>query len=138
VSTATASDIVVVDTNIVSFFFKGDTRAALYKPHLDGCLQIIAAQTRAELELWTLIHDWGGRRRDALRDYLKDFLFAEVDESVCLRWAEVQGDGRRRGHPISISDTWIAATSLVYNVPLVTHHPDDFRYVPGLTVISEK
>jgi tRNA(fMet)-specific endonuclease VapC len=138
VSTAIVSDIVVVDTNVVSFFFKGDTRAALYKPHLDGRLQIIAAQTRAELELWTLLHNWGGRRRDALHDYLKDFLFAEVDESVCLRWAEVQDDGQRRGRPISLSDTWIAATALVYNVPLVTHNPNDFRHVAGLTVISEK
>src|SRR2546423_14611591 len=132
------SDIVVVDTNVVSFFFKGDTRAALYKLYLNGRLQIIAAQTRAELELWTLLHNWGQRRRTALHDYLKDFLLAEADESVCLRWAEVQGDGQKRGHPISISDTWIAATALVYDVPLVTHNPDDFKYVPGLIVITEK
>jgi tRNA(fMet)-specific endonuclease VapC len=132
------SDIVVVDTNVVSFFLKDDTRAALYKPHLDGRLQLIAAQTRAELELWALLHNWGQRRRTALHDYLKDFLLAEADEDVCLRWAEVQSDGLKRGHPISISDTWIAATAIVHNAPLVTHNPKDFAHVLGLTVISEK
>jgi tRNA(fMet)-specific endonuclease VapC len=132
-----AGEIVVVDTNVVSFFFKGDTRAALYKPHLDGRLQIIAAQTRAELELWTLLQGWGQRRRDNLRDYLKDFILAEADEPVCLRWAEVQHGTRRRGRPISISDTWIAATALAYDALLVTHNRRDFENVDGLTVVSE-
>ena len=43
-STATANDIVVVDTDMISFIIKGDTRTALYQPHLDGRLQIIAAK----------------------------------------------------------------------------------------------
>ena len=137
-STASVSDIVVVDTNVVSFFFKGDTRAALYQPHLVGRLQIIAAQTRAELELWTLLHSWGQRRRHALHAYLRNFAFAEADESICLLWAEVQAHARQHGRPISISDSWIAATALAFAVPLVTHNPDDFKDVPGLTVITEK
>jgi tRNA(fMet)-specific endonuclease VapC len=137
VSTAILNDIVVVDTNVISFFFKGDTRAALYQPHLDGRLQIIAAQTRAELELWTLIRNWGRRRRTAFHTYLKDFILAEADESVCLRWAEVQDYAQRKGKPISCADTWIAATALAFAVPLITHNPDDFKNVPGLTIITE-
>jgi tRNA(fMet)-specific endonuclease VapC len=137
VNAANINDIVVVDTNVISFFLKGDTRAALYRPHLDGRLQIIAAQTRAELELWTLIRNWGRRRRADLHAYLKDFILAEADESICLRWAEVQDDAQRKGHPITGADTWIAATALAFAVPLVTHNPDDFKNVPGLSVITE-
>jgi len=133
-----AHDIVVVDTNVVSFFFKGDTRAALYQPHLDGRLQIIAAQTRAELELWTLINNWGRGRRAALHAYLKNFVLAEADEPVCLRWAGVQDEARKRGRPISVSDAWIAATALVHVVPLITHNPNDFKNVAGLTVVTEE
>jgi len=29
-------DYVVVDTDVVSFLFKGDTRASLYRQHLEG------------------------------------------------------------------------------------------------------
>lgn len=137
-STAIAAEIVVVDTNVVSFFFKGDTRAALYKPHLDGRLQVIAAQTRAELELWALTNNWGWRRRTELHTYLKNFVLAAAAEAICLRWAEVQDEGRRLGRPISVSDAWIAATALFHVLPLVTHNPKDFRNVLGLTVITEK
>jgi len=35
----------VVDTDVVSFFFKGDTRSALYRPHLDGRLLVISFMT---------------------------------------------------------------------------------------------
>jgi predicted nucleic acid-binding protein len=137
VSRALGSDIVVIDTDVVSFFFKGDTRARLYVPHLDRKLRIIAAQTRAELERWTLARNWGARRRAALRDFLKDFLFAEADETVCLRWAEVKDGCDRQGHPISSVDAWIAATALAYEAPLVTHNRKDFAHVSGLAVVSE-
>lgn len=134
----TGSTIVVVDTDVVSFIFKGDTRGVLYRPHLNGQLAIIAAQTRAELELWTLLRKWGERRRAALRTYLKSFVFAEADETICLRWAEVQENAQRKGRPVSCADAWIAATALAYVAPLVTHNPNDFSNVLGLTVITEK
>jgi predicted nucleic acid-binding protein len=137
VSTAIESDIVVVDTNVVSLCFKGDTRATLYRPHLQGRLQFIAAQTRAELELWTLVHNWGQRRRSELHFYLKDFVLADADEGICLLWAEVQANARSQGHPISTSDSWIAATALAYAAPLVTHNPADFMHVAGLILITE-
>lgn len=132
------SDIVVVDTDVISFLFKGDTRAALYEPRLDGKLQMIAAQTRAELERWSLFHNWGDRRREALREYLRDFVFVAADEAVCLQWAEVKNNAHRIGRPISCEDAWIAATAIAYDSPLVTHNPNDFRNVPNLSVITEE
>jgi hypothetical protein len=45
---------VVVDTDVVSYLFKSDTRADLYRPHLDGHLPIISFMSLAELERWTL------------------------------------------------------------------------------------
>ena len=40
---------VLLDTNIVSYLFKGDSRAALYAPHLLGRELAIAMMTVAEL-----------------------------------------------------------------------------------------
>lgn len=130
--------IVVVNTDVVSFIFKGDTRAGLYRPHLDGRLAVIAAQTRAELELWTLERNWGARRRDLLHDYLQNFVLAPPDEALCLRWAEVVDKARRAGRPVSTADAWVAATALAYGVPLVTHNAADFSAVKGLQTLSEK
>jgi len=131
-------DIVVVDTNVVSYIWKRDTRGTLYTPHLTGRQWLMAAQTFAELEAWPLKNGWGAARHEALRNYLNNYTFAEVDKAVCLQWAKVQANAKRIGRLISEADAWIAATALAFAAPLITHNPDDFKYVPGLTVISEK
>jgi predicted nucleic acid-binding protein len=40
---------VVVDTCVVSFLLKNDTRAELYRPHLDVDTKVISFMTLAEL-----------------------------------------------------------------------------------------
>ena len=137
-SQSITSDIIVVDTNVVSYIFKHDTRGTLYESHLKGRLAIIAAQTFAELEAWPLKNGWGIRRHEALRANLNTYTFAEADKAICLQWAKVQANAKRIGRPITEADAWIAATALAYAVPLVMHNPDDFMNVPGLTVITEK
>lgn len=132
------SDIVLVDTNVVSYLFKKDSRGLLYEHHLENCLLLIAAQTLAELEAMPLMNNWGSRRHQELRTYLKKFVFVVVNEDVCLRWAEITTRAKQKGRPISIGDAWIAATALAHSVPLVTHNPDDFKNVPGLSIITEK
>lgn len=132
-----AADIVVVDTNVVSYIFKKDTRGDLYQPILDGKLLMIAAQTLAELELMPLVNNWGKKRHTELRLDLKKYTVVETDETVCLFWAKIQANATKKGRPISVGDAWIAATALGYDVPLVTHNPSDFYNVPGLIVITE-
>lgn len=130
-------DLVVIDTNVVSYIFKKDTRGELYKPHVEGRLAMIAAQTFAELERMPLKNNWGSRRHLELHTYLKKFVFVEASQEISLLWAKVQVDAERVGHPISFGDSWIAATALAYDVPLVTHNRKDFENVSGLTVITE-
>lgn len=48
----------VVDTNVVSFDFKGDSRADLYHPLLAGKMLVISFMTIAELDLWALERRW--------------------------------------------------------------------------------
>ena len=129
---------VVVDTDVVSYLFKRDTRADLYRPHLDGQLPIISFMTLAELERWTLARNWGERRRQDLLNYLRRYLVEPSSPDLCRLWAEATESARRAGKPILTADAWVAATALAYDVPLVTNNPSDFAGVAGLTVISEK
>lgn len=46
---------VVVDTDVVSFLFKNDTRAQAYLPHLQDRQWLISFMTEAELEQWALL-----------------------------------------------------------------------------------
>jgi predicted nucleic acid-binding protein len=130
--------VLVVDTDVASFLFKHDTRAALYVPRLSGHMLIVSFQTLAELELWSLTAGWGARRKQQLDQYLRRFIVEDSSPGLCRRWAEVLDDARRRGRPIATADAWVAATALFLGVPLATHNEAHFAAVPGLAVISEK
>ena len=128
---------VVVDTDVVSYLFKDDTRVDAYRPHIKGRIAVITAQTQAELELWMRARNWGARRRAELRKHLRGFVLAPFDAALCEEWAEAADGARRAGRPISTADAWVAATALTFGVPLVTNNRNDFVGVSGLTVISE-
>jgi tRNA(fMet)-specific endonuclease VapC len=130
---------VIVDSDVASFMFKKDTRADLYKPHLAKAVASISFMTLAELEQWTVIHGWSGRRRNELLLFIKNrFVVIDSNAELCRKWAEVRGAARRAGRQIETSDAWIAATALVYSAPLITHNAGDFEGVAQLTIISEK
>ena len=53
---------VVLDTDVVSFLFKGDSRAKIYVPRLQNHQWLISFMTEAELEQWALLANWGASR----------------------------------------------------------------------------
>lgn len=126
---------VVADTNVLSFIFKEDTRAELYRPHIDDNLVIVSFMTIAELDRWALHHNWGKARRRSMELFLQDFLFSFCDRSLCVKWAEATDSARRNGRPIDTADAWIAATALLHGIPLLTHNPSDYLGVDGLILV---
>jgi tRNA(fMet)-specific endonuclease VapC len=119
-----------------SYLFKGDTRGALYAPHLVGVRPVLSFVTIAELAYWADVRQWGRPTRDRLERFLAGFAVRYPDRAMCDHWGAVTAAARRAGRAIAPMDAWIAATALHYRVPLVTHDPNDFAGVPGLTVIT--
>jgi predicted nucleic acid-binding protein len=130
-------DLVVVDTDVLSFIFKHDSQGAAYKPHLAGKEIIISFMTLAELNHWAIRSNWGTARKQKLDAYRKPFTVFHSDEDLCLKWAHVMEDARRNGRPIQTADAWVAATALLHDIPIVTNNRKHFVGVDGLTVISE-
>lgn len=128
---------VVVDTDVVSYVFKGDSRAALYETHLVGKLTIASFMTIAELDRWDLQHNWGESKRARLRTFLQKYLISFGDRTLCHMWAEAVVSAHRNGWPIGAADAWVAATALLHGIPLVTHNRSHYLGVEGLTLISE-
>ncbi len=128
---------VVVDTDVVSFTFKKDTRAHLYRRHLAGQTLLISFMTLAELHAWMLQRRWGLANRRLFSHHLRRYAIHYADQMLCERWAEVMNQTIMAGRPIGVAHAWIAATALVQNLPLVTHNRKDFEKVAGLKVLSE-
>jgi predicted nucleic acid-binding protein len=129
---------VVVDTDVISFLYKGDTRGALYKPHLDGQFMFISFMTLAELRRWSYGLNWGAAKKAHFDVYLRRYSVQHSTPELCRIWAQVTDEGRRKGKAIAVGDAWIAATALYLKIELVTHNRTDFQSVSGLHVISEQ
>jgi len=88
------------------------------------------------VERWALQHYRGEQRLHWLHLYLGRFTVAPSSPDLCRKWAEVTVAAQAAGRRIECADAWIAATALLYAVPLVTHNRSDYLGVPGLTLIS--
>ncbi len=79
-----------------------------------GILLLARGTRRAELERW---FEQGIGRIQCL----------SWDSSVGLRWAQLLADLRRRGRPMSIKDSLIAASALAHDLALATLNQRDFK-----------
>lgn len=62
----------VVDTDVVSYGFRQDTRFDFYRPLLAGNQAFVSFMTIAELEFWGSSRNWGGQgRRQQLEAYIR-------------------------------------------------------------------
>jgi tRNA(fMet)-specific endonuclease VapC len=123
---------IVLDTDVVSFLFKADTRAQMYLPKLQDRQWFISFMTEAELEQWALLANWSEKRVVWLRLFLSRFVVVPSSHDLVLKWAEAMVAARRNGRRIETADAWIAATALLYDAPLLTHNKADYLGVPGL------
>ncbi len=115
-------DFMVIDTDVISYQFKGDTRGDLYARHLQDRLGVLSFMTIAELDLWADLHNWGQKKRLELSAFLEPFIIIESDRELCQKWAVVRAQAQQKGRHIDTADAWVAATALLYQVPLATHN----------------
>ena len=130
------NEAVVVDTNIVSYIFKQDTRAKAYAHHLAGRFLVISFQTVAELWFWAESRDWGEAQRTRLQRSLQHYSVCPSGASLSLRWGRVMAEGQTLGRPLLAGDAWIAATALELDLPLVTHNPRDFNVLKQIHLLT--
>jgi tRNA(fMet)-specific endonuclease VapC len=127
---------VLLDTDVFSFVFKRDTRAALYATHLTGAQTCLSFQSVAELRLWAIVRQWGQKRRLSLDSSLARCVVLPYDDAMSRRWAEVTAHRQGVGRPIDCGDAWIAATALRHGLPLLSHNAADYSDIPGLQLVS--
>ena len=87
-------------------------------------------------------HVAGGRKAARLMAWLENDLLPRFDDRVlsvdtdtALRWGELRGDLLRKGRPVSLFDSLIAATALIHGFTVVTRNTRDFRYL-GVRLVN--
>lgn len=127
---------VLLDTDVLSFLYKGDSRAEIYRADLLRQKLCLSFQSVAELMLWSLKRNWGVERRQRLDAVLKHYLILPYDAAMSHHWAEITAHRLKLGSPISCGDAWVAAAAIRFGLPLVTHNRKDYSDAPNLKVIS--
>jgi predicted nucleic acid-binding protein len=79
-----------------------------------GVLLLAKGTRRARLERW---FDDGARRIECL----------PWDASVGLHWAQLLADLRKKGRPMAVKDSLIAATALTHDLAIATLNRRDFE-----------
>lgn len=74
-------------------------------------------------------------RRLATYQLAQQFDPIPVDERVSDAWALLVAQLRSQRRKAPINDTWIAATAIAHNLPVVTQDTD-YAAMPGLTVVQ--
>jgi predicted nucleic acid-binding protein len=137
---------VVVDTDVASQILRGRVPPSL-ATRLTGSTLCATFVTVAELTQWAEMHMWGASRKLVLTQWLASVLVLPYNEreddtvleDVARTWGEISARARLRGRPRPQNDTWIAATCLVYGLPLATLNAKDFADFAehdGLTLVT--
>jgi len=121
----------LADTSI--FIARESGRSVAAEPPSDVAVSVV---TIAELRLGVLMASDSDARQRRLST-LEVALLLEaipVDDRVGGAWAGLVARLRETGKRMPINDSWLAATALAYDMPIVTQDAD-FLDVPGLSVI---
>ncbi len=125
--------MILVDTDVVSFLLKGDSRAERYFEAIRGDQPVVSFMTAAELLAWAELRHWGARRRAELDRLLRQrYGVLGVDLGLAHEWARIQAEGALLGQRVSVQDGWVAATARYFDIRLVTHNVRHFEGIRGL------
>jgi predicted nucleic acid-binding protein len=127
---------IVVDTDVISFIAKSDSRASLYEKDLIGQRLCICFQTVAELQLWALLRRWGQTRQAQLNAILNRCIVLRYDVEMAQHWARITAHRRTIGRPIECGDAWIAASAIRHGAALVSHNARHYADIPDLRLIT--
>jgi tRNA(fMet)-specific endonuclease VapC len=126
--------IYVLDTNTVSYFFRGEGGVAdrlLATPPRDIALSVV---TSYELRFGVARVSKAKRLATQLETLLAWITILPSDDSVAQVAANIRVELERAGQRIGPLDVLIAATSLAANGVLITRNVTEFRRIPGLNL----
>jgi predicted nucleic acid-binding protein len=122
----------LVDTDILIDVGRG-IDVAVERLQSEAEKSTLAISTIAEMELIV-----GCRNKielQQLQKFLRYYAIIKVNELICDRAIELLNK-YRLSHGLLIADSFIAATAIVINAPLLSKNQSDYRFIPELNLLS--
>ena len=116
---------------------KGDTRAALYRPHLQGKVLALSFITVGELLFWAEKRKWGARKIADLYMRLRSTVIVPYDLALCETYGKLKAKLQETGRVVADNDLWISSCAIRHSIPLVSNNRAHFEGIPDLVLISE-
>lgn len=130
--------MLVLDSNTISYYFRGDprvvTRLQALPPAEIGVPAIVVYELR--YGLLRKPEEFGRPRLEALERLLRPLQLLAFDADCAEEAAVVRSALEQKGTPIGPYDVLIAATALRHRAALVTRNVREFARVPGLRVVD--
>lgn len=125
----------LLDTNIVSYWMRGDSNIISRLMDWPPCELAISAITLAEI-LYGIEKSpvKKEQRRYKIDSICSQLDILSFDDNAAQQYALVRADLERKGVPISERDLQIAAIALAHELCVVTRNTKEFSRVKGLSV----
>ena len=127
--------MIVLDTSVISYIFKGDSRGDYYKDRIRGERCVVSFQTLEEVQFGALRNSWGQRRKNELELHLQQYEVIWPNQELVERCAYLRSEREGVGRSLAMADAWIAATALLLDCQLAAHDRD-FSGIPGLKLLQ--
>lgn len=128
----------MLDTDVFSYLGKsGDTRAVLYRPHVEGKLVAVSFVTVGEILFGAYKSKWEKPKLEQIKARLRSVTIVPYDWAVCETYGDLKVRLQQAGKPIGDNDLWIAACAVRHSIPLISNNRSHFEGVPGLVLICE-
>lgn len=124
---------VSLDTNFVISFLKGDPACASILNSFSGVY--LSYVVVGELLYGALNSDRAASNLSHYKRFIEKCRVLHSNTAVSEEYAAIRTKLKRIGKPIPENDIWIAATSMAYDLPLLTFDKH-LSYVEGLKITS--
>jgi predicted nucleic acid-binding protein len=127
----------LLDTNVLSELTKPrpDVEVSMRIHGTEQDRLFASEMSRYEIRFGAILHPRSEEFWEkAMRKLIPIPIWLPVDGEVSLATAELDAELRRRGTPIGLIDTFLAATALTFDLVMVTRNVRHFERVSGLAI----
>lgn len=127
-----ADNFLLIDSDIlIDVGRKNKTAIERLEKEREKAIAAISSVTQMELIV-------GCRNKTELKqldEFLEDFEIVNIDFDITRKSIELLKE-YRLSHGLLIADSFIAASSLILDIPLLTKNQKDFKFIKGLKLLK--